>query len=165
MRLPRLTVRQILAWADDFHARTAKWPTSQMRPAVILGTNGEKWGNVDHLLRVGGRGLPGGSSLPRLLARHRGVRNLAGQPHLTVNQILAWADEFRERTGSWPTSRHFAEVIAGSGGQRWWAVDRALREGMRGLPGGSSLARLLARDRGVPISKEPMKKRMARGRR
>jgi hypothetical protein len=34
-------------------------------------------------------------------------------------------------------------------GQTWLALDSALRNGHRGLPGGDSLARLLARERGV----------------
>jgi hypothetical protein len=66
---------------------------------------------------------------------------------LTVEQILAWADAHHAHHGSWPTER------SGSGpaapGESWKAVDSAMRQGLRGLPGGDSLARLLARERGV----------------
>jgi hypothetical protein len=44
-------------------------------------------------LRLGLRGLPGGSSLARLLDEQRRVRNVKNLPPLTEEQILAWADE------------------------------------------------------------------------
>jgi hypothetical protein len=47
----------------------------------------------------GGRGLPGGSSLARLPAQRRGVRNQAALPALTVDWIVAWAK------ASWATWR------------------------------------------------------------
>ena len=72
---------------------------------------------------------------------------------LKVSQILAWADACHERTGVWPrsTSGH----IPGVPGETWKQVDAALRLGYRGLRGGSSLARLLARQRGVPPYRAP----------
>jgi hypothetical protein len=41
-------------------------------------------------------GLPGGSSLARLLARERGVRNRCGLPPLTEAAILRWARAHRQ---------------------------------------------------------------------
>ena len=38
-----------------------------------------------------------------MLAEHRGYRNIANLPDLTVPQILTWVDGFRARTGEWPT--------------------------------------------------------------
>jgi hypothetical protein len=93
--------------------------------------------------RAGLRGPRGGSSLARLLARHRGVRNRANLPRLTVRQILAWADAHHGRTAQWPGVR--AGLIAGAGGETWTAVAVALHLGRRGLPGGDSLSRLLRR--------------------
>src|SRR5262245_35930304 len=49
----------------------------------------------DAALRLGLRGLPGGSSLARLLAARRGVRNHLDLPPLTVTKVLAWADRYR----------------------------------------------------------------------
>ena len=60
---------------------------------------------------------------------------------LAIEQILGWADEYHRRTGSWPTMK-LARVARA--GETWQAINAALREGLRGLPGGSSLARLLA---------------------
>lgn len=67
---------------------------------------------------------------------------------LTTEQILAWADKHHERTGDWPytTSGSLPEAP----GETWRAVDLSLRRGLRSLPGGDSLTRLLRRERGVP---------------
>jgi hypothetical protein len=53
---------------------------------------GENWRKVDTALRYGLRGLGGGSSLARLLAQHRSVRNLQELPPLSIRHILAWSD-------------------------------------------------------------------------
>src|SRR5262249_35993332 len=92
-------------------------------------------------------GLQGGTSLARLLAQERGARNVRALPPLTEAQILAWADAYHAKTGKWPVEH--AGPIAGTNGEGWKNVDAALREGFRGLPGGSSLARFLGARRGV----------------
>ena len=46
-----------------------------------------------------GCGLDGGSSLPRLLAEYRGVRNHRDLSDLTIEQILAWADAAQSGDG------------------------------------------------------------------
>jgi hypothetical protein len=66
---PPLTVEQILAWADAHHARTGRWPSAEAGP--VPGAPGETWHAVHAALYVGRRGLPGGDSLARLLARHQ----------------------------------------------------------------------------------------------
>jgi hypothetical protein len=67
---------------------------------------------------------------------------------LTIQQILAWADEHHARTGAWPMT--YSGAVAAAPEQNWRALDEALRHGCRGLPGGDSLSRLLGRERGVP---------------
>jgi hypothetical protein len=73
---------------------------------------------------------------------------------LTTNQILEWADHYHSRTGQWPNTR--SGPILDVPGNTWLAVDMALRHGHRGLPGGSSLGRLLFERRGVtrPVPKQ-----------
>jgi hypothetical protein len=149
-QLPRLSQQQILAWADAHQKRTGAWPTAQTGP--VAGVRGETWRALDSALRVGLRGLPGGSSLARLLAKRRGVRNLQNLPRLTLRQILAWADAHHRRTGQWPGAVPIP--VADGQGETWAGLDTALRNGRRGLPGGSSLARLLAEQRGVRNPKE-----------
>jgi hypothetical protein len=64
---------------------------------------------------------------------------------LTVEQILVWAEAHFARTGKWPSSSS-GEVV-GVPGRHWGTIDRALRDGVGGLPGRDSLARLLVRHR------------------
>jgi hypothetical protein len=143
--LPRLTLRQILSWADEYHAQTGHWPTDASEPLPAM--NGARWPAIDAALRVGNRGLPGGESLAQLLDRKRGVRNVQALPRLSITQLLAWADDHHRRTGEWPNAG--SGPVLASPGETWRSAENGLRVGLRGLPGGDSLARLLSRRRGV----------------
>jgi hypothetical protein len=81
---PPLTEGQILAWADAHRARTGGWPGTGSGP--VADAPGESWKAVDTALRVGCRGLPGGDSLPRLLARHRGAPPPCSWTHWTPEE-------------------------------------------------------------------------------
>jgi hypothetical protein len=145
MRRPHLRIREILRWADAYFAHWGCWPTRDSGP--VSGQIDTTWCGIDIALKNGNRGLPGGSSLPQLLAEHRNVRNQMRLPRWTENGILVWIDGYRERTGAFPNSTN--GVVPESHGDTWSSIDRALRRGLRGLPGGSSLARLLASRRGI----------------
>ena len=97
---PLLSIEQILAWADAYKATTGGWP--DLQSGQVSGTN-ETWSRIDDSLRGGRRGLPGGSSLARLLTEHRSVRNITDLPPLTIEQILAWANAHKAATGDWPS--------------------------------------------------------------
>jgi hypothetical protein len=142
---PPLTEGQILDWVDVERARTGLWP--KKTSGDIFGAPGEKWGNVNACLIRGGRGLPGGITLAQLLERERGVSNRKNRPRLTEELILTWADPHFERTATWPVQ--LSGPIPEAPGETWLGVDAALRIGGRGLPGGDSLATLLARERGA----------------
>ncbi len=68
------------------------------------------------------------------------------RPELTVEQILAWADAFHERTGKWPERK--CGRVWEPADESWQNIDQALRKGLRSLHRGQSLARLLAKHRG-----------------
>jgi hypothetical protein len=85
--------------------------------------------------------------LAQLLAARRGVRNRLDLPPLIKHQILAWADAHFERTGQWPKGK--LHPIPEAPDETWSSVDRALSQGIRTLPGDSSLAQLLAEERSV----------------
>ncbi len=106
---------------------------------------GESWGALDVALKAGARGLAGGSSLARLLARECGYVHQGNRPPLTVQQVLRWADAEHTRSGQWPNCK--AGAVAEAPGETWRVIDAALREGRRGLAGGSSLVCLLAQAR------------------
>jgi len=143
--LPRLTEEQILAWADAHHDRTGEWP--KVQSGAVMDVPEENWASVNQLLQSGGRGLPGGSSVAKLLEKHRGVRNSKAPPPLTKDRILAWADAHYVRTGKWP--RVSSGLLHGVADETWRGLDSALRHALRGLPGGSSLAQLLLEERGA----------------
>jgi hypothetical protein len=149
--LPPLTVGQILAWADGHQRRIGRWPAIDSGP--IAEAPEETWRRIDSALRMGLRALPGGSSLAQLLARRRGARNHSRLPRLSVRQILIWADAHYRRTGAWPTYKN-GDILEARG-ETWGAVQAALQMGRRGFPGGDTLARLLARERGVRNFKDP----------
>lgn len=139
-KAPPLTIAQILEWAEDHRQRTGSLPTCESGP--VLAAPSENWSNINRVLRDGGRGLPGGSSLPDILGRL--------PCHLTVELVRQWADAHRRRTGAWPSKRSGA--IPESPGDTWRAIDDALRGGWRGLAGGSSLAKLLGKPHPEPLT-------------
>jgi hypothetical protein len=136
--LPRLTLAQVLTWADAHRRRTGSWPTENSGP--VVGAPGETWKGVAIALRFGYRGLRGGLSLARQLAAKRGVRNRANLPQLSAAQVIVWAQEHLQRAGAWPNRD--SGTVVGEAGETWSGIDMALRYGHRGLPGGSSLAQL-----------------------
>jgi hypothetical protein len=141
LALPKLTIKQILAWADAHYQRAGKWPNQTSGP--VYEHPAENWAAIQAALRNGFRGLPRGSSVSQMLAKYRGMRNPRGLPKLSIRSILAWMDAHRERTGRWPTAR--SGPVEGSDGETWRAINRALVSGTRGLRGGSSLAQLRER--------------------
>ena len=76
-RARQLTEAMILELAEENFRATGQWPQAKTGP--VLNHPRETWAAVDDALRVGRRGLPGGSSLPQLLARCRGVRCSRGR--------------------------------------------------------------------------------------
>jgi hypothetical protein len=69
---PTLSEYEILNWADAHRRRTGEWPVNSS--GQVHGVPGETWSAVDHSLRIGRRGLPGGSALAQLLEARRSVR-------------------------------------------------------------------------------------------
>ncbi len=140
-RHSRLTIKQILVWADEFHHREGRWPAHSS--GRIKGTRNETWLSVDNALRRGMRGLQRGSSVALLLEKRRGARHKHHRPRLTNRDILAWAGAHHRREGRWPSAA--SGSIPESDGDTWRAVESALRNGSRGRPGGDSLTRFLRR--------------------
>jgi hypothetical protein len=145
MDLPPFTRKQILAWATTYYRRTRKRPTKGS--GSLPGTSTDTWSTVDTALRDGLRGLPGSSSLARLLAEHSMKRNVQDLPPLTKKQIVGWGQAHQQRTQRWPNVN--SEVVVEASEEKCNLIDNALRNGHRGLPGGSSLAQLLQKKCGV----------------
>jgi hypothetical protein len=146
-RLQKLTIKQILRWADRHRRRTGAWPHSTSGP--IPGTMQETWRKINYALTRGIRGLPEKSSLARLLAEQRGARNHLNLPRLTIATILRWADEHHRQTGNWPKAQTSGRVLSAPW-EAWKGLNAAVQSGYRGLTGGITLAQLLVCERGVP---------------
>ena len=142
-KFEKLTNSKILGWADAHRRRTGQWPV--VRSGKVRGTSGETWTGINLALTYGSRGLPGGDSLARLLARKWKSAAARENCPLTDKMILAWADDHRRRTGAWPAIR--SGPIRNVPGENWKRIDSALRGGFRGLRPGSSLAKLLIKHR------------------
>ena len=157
-KLPPLSEEHILAWADAHFQRTGSWPTGTGGP--IVEAPGETWTAVNVALSHGQRRLPGGSSLPLLLAEKRGARNTWTIPTLSIEQILMWADDYHHRCGKWPNLE--SGSIVGTEKETWNGINQALKKGYRGLQGGLSLAKLLASQRGArnPYSLPPLSRKL-----
>jgi hypothetical protein len=72
-----LSISQVLAWADDHRRRAGRWPHGKSGP--VQANPAETWDGINQALTVGGRGLPGGDSFSRLLARERGRKEPRGR--------------------------------------------------------------------------------------
>jgi hypothetical protein len=115
------------------------WPRRNSGP--IWQAQGENWYEVGYALRHGTRGLPRCGSLARFLTKTRGARNHKALPPFSVKDILRWAVACHDGTGNWPTP--MSGPVLEAPGETWLAVDAALRTGLRGLPGGSSLSKIM----------------------
>jgi hypothetical protein len=142
--LPPFTIAGILHWCDVHFQRTGEWPGFNSGP--ILDAPGETWGAVEAALSSGFRGLPGGSSVAKFLAEHRGIGRWVRLRPFTREQVLGWCDSYFAREGRWPTLK--SGPIPEAPGETWNKVNAALEQGGRGFPPGSSLHRLLVEERG-----------------
>ena len=144
LHVPRLSIEQILSWADAFKSRQGRWPKSDS--GEVEGMPGLTWNQVDSCLIQGCRGLPGGSSLAQLLFAARGVRHHLNLPKISESQILEWADSHYLAHGEWPHVN--SGPVTEAPDVTWDSINNMLTSGLRGLPGGSTLAKLLANERG-----------------
>ncbi len=137
-----LTIEEILELADEWRKRYGEWPTRDS--GEIPGTR-DTWGAIDLALQRGGRNLPGGSSLARLLEAERGARNIRSLPNYTTAKVVEWADTYFKDNGEWPTRS--SGPIKGVPGETWARVAAAVEQGLRGLPKMSSLQALLRKEK------------------
>ena len=139
----RLTIKQILAWADEHAKRYRRWPQSKSGAVPgKAGRTGMTWRKIDDALNFGIRGLPGGSSLSKLLEQKRGKQPFFYLIPLTNDQILKLADKHHRRTGTWPSRN--SGVVVGASDRSWSAIDARLKNYGDDNGRQSTLADLLA---------------------
>jgi hypothetical protein len=67
----------------------------------------------------------------RAIKKPSGGRSRLRKPGITPEQIITWADRYHELTGDWP-HRSSGEIVEATG-VTWFAVDSALKNGLRVL--------------------------------
>ncbi len=134
-----LTEARITRWARQHHDETGRWPVTLS--GKVRGRPGEDWAAIDMALRHTRRGLTRTTSLSRLLTEHARERYNPRLGPISISQIVEWARRHHRSTGRWPT--HRTGPVRGMPRLKWSSIDYALRLGGRGLPGGTTLARLL----------------------
>lgn len=137
-----ITEDYIAEKAMSHYSMYGEWP-NQYSGKVYDGIPGDSWSGYNSSLRSGNRGLSGGSSLAKLLDTRFGVFNRASRPDISNEFIIQKAVNFFESVGKWPTSVS-GVVDDGFHGDTWGGYDQSLRLGLRGLPKGSSLSKILA---------------------
>ncbi len=141
--LPRLSERRILAWAGIHRKATGQWPTVKSGP--VASSPGENWQAINNCLVRGCRGLRGGSSLAKLLSKHRVTAIKQALPRFKLKQILAWAKHYRAETGRRPTAE--SGPVAESPGDTWLKIDMALEKGVSRPAGRFQLVQAVAEER------------------
>jgi hypothetical protein len=137
---PPLTIEIVITWMRAFKEEHGVLPGPHEKRSVP-GQPHEKWSNLDTLLLQGRRGLSPGNSLTRLAVSHFGSRNVNRPPRLTETMIVKAIRTFHEAHGRYP-NKDEKEPVPGHPGEKWSHIEAALRAGGRGLPGGSSLAKV-----------------------
>lgn len=140
--IPDLCEESILSLAELYKEKHSKWPGQKSGP-VEGGYPGDTWAVYELHLRDGGRGLPGGSSVAKLISSKHEHAHAKNRPELTYDFIIARASEYFDANSKYPAVRS-GSVPGGHTGDTWFCYDQALREGLRGLPGGTSLKALFA---------------------
>lgn len=122
-------------------ARRGRRPNTERRHlAAGLRSQGLTYEQIGRRLRASPQ------AVHKLLASAaRDERQPVRRCNLSIDQILAWADAHCRRMSRWPTRQ--SGPILDTPTETWCAVNAALRDGLRGLPGGSSLACLLKEHR------------------
>jgi hypothetical protein len=145
-----LTEQYICDRGEEYFTTNGRWPNS--KSGIVIGGNPkDSWLAYDCALRVGARGLPGGSSLSDVFEKKFSVRRRRGASRfsLTDEQILERAMEHMSKTGKLPVI-YSGKVHGGLPGDTWADYHLWLKFQMKGLTAGMSLPRFLSLNTGAP---------------
>ena len=123
-----------------------RWPASGPSRSRRRGARGDlARRSTRRLAPTGLRGLPGGSTLrPAPRPRARAAERFKDLAPLTIPGILRWADAHHGRHGTWPKTDTGPNPGGARRDRRRRGSSRHSARASRGLPGGTTLARLLA---------------------
>ncbi len=150
----RLKIDAILNWADAHFESSGEWPNADSCDSIPESPE-DSWHKVDGMLRLGGRGLPGGTSLPGLLFELRSVRSHTHCPRFDADIILKCADSYFQANGKWPNIKSGA--LAEYPEETWAGLNSTMSKGLRGFKSKTTLAKLLQERRSVRNRKDAPK--------
>lgn len=133
----KLTESSILDLARKHFASTGKWPTSYS--PWIFGDS-DNWNAIDVALRVGHRGLLGGSSLSNLLHINGCKLNRTKLKIPSLSSILEAADKFYEKFGDYPKKSSGVDDLFSK--INWHTINNKLKRGLISGTKSTSLAEL-----------------------
>lgn len=133
-----LDVSMIIKELKKYHKKNKKYPNK--RDASFFLADGTSATSLDQALRMGFRGLDGGSSLAKLIEEISGKPSHTNKMKLTESIIKKEIISFYMKNKQYPTQCSKESKPFGS---TWVSIDLALRSGFRGLEGGSSLSKLV----------------------
>lgn len=126
-------------WAEmlEYKRINGKFPTDKTKCTCKFGL----WKTIGIALFTGSRGLPGGSSLAKLRRRNTGI-DTGRKSGISLTEDLVWQEilAFKKANGIFPSTNTKPKT---SFGITWSAMSGNLSSGYYGLPGGSSLAKLI----------------------
>ena len=149
---------QVMLWTKLYHEKTEEWPKQVSKDVwqkdeagqwqIMPGLN---WSQIHLWFNQGLRGFPGGYTLSDLRQKN-GLCDPYEFGQVSENKIISWMRQFEEKTGKWPKQSD-KEVWEKDEEGKWRAIPRLnwsalelwLRQGMRGLPGGSTVSQLRKR--------------------
>jgi hypothetical protein len=140
--LANLTETTILNWCDEYFSAHGKYPGQGSE--ALESMDSETFNNINAALTSGHRGLPGGSSLAKLLRKNRNYQDNYSRPKLTLPKIIDMMVDHYQTFAKWPVSTD--KEVVGHASEKWSAINAALHIGSRGLrTSGNSLAKLRPR--------------------
>ncbi len=142
INLPSLSEEDILNWAEQYKVEFGRYPTMREGQVKYFTQGRLTWCAVNACLDKGLRGLPGGTTLSRLIVNNLVNVNKSSLHRLLEEDILRWAEQYKVEFGRYPHCQSGRVNFDGSY-FTWANIDVCLRRGHKGLSGGSSLSKLL----------------------
>jgi hypothetical protein len=148
-----LSTPMIIDWIRQYLACHGKKPKQTSGVIEFAGSEYKNitWSAINAVLWKGGRGLPGGSSLAQLVEKEFGIKNRANIPLLTENKICEWIQQFIDKYKRKPIIADGVIEFALDeyAGETWGKINDSLMNGMRGMPKGSSLTKIIEKQFGI----------------
>jgi hypothetical protein len=142
-----LTEEKIIGFVKSFYKVHGRYPAAHTKENDGL-PEGYTWITIDSALTHCSQGITAKSSIAKLISKHLGVRYKGDLPDFSEEKIVEWAKKYFLVHNKYPSIRTKPSDWLPEG-ETWIALDIALKRGTRGLPGGSSVAKLFEKYFGI----------------